>query len=80
MFQVLYKQNWTTWFAYVVTLAEQLIIVVILLVLKCKNQPDITLNLSSDNSNDSDNSSDNDNSNDNDSDNLLLGGNVHEVL
>lgn len=38
MFQVLYKQNWTTWFAYVITLAEQLTIVIILFVYKCRQR------------------------------------------
>jgi len=38
MFQILYKQDWTTWFAYVVTLVEQLIIVIILIILKCKTR------------------------------------------
>lgn len=38
MFQILYDQDWTTWFAYAVTLVEQLIIVIILIVLKCRNR------------------------------------------
>ncbi len=38
IFQILYRQNWTTWFAYVITLAEQGIIVVILLVFKCRDR------------------------------------------
>ena len=43
MFQILYKQDWTTWFAYVVTLVEQLIIVIILIVFKyrTRNIPEI---------------------------------------
>ena len=38
VFQLLYHQNWTTWVSYVVTLVEQTIIIVILLVLKYKKK------------------------------------------
>lgn len=38
IFQILYRQNWTTWFSYVVTLVEQSTIVVILLVFKCRDR------------------------------------------
>ncbi len=36
--QILYKQNWTTWFPYVITLVEQGVIVVIILVLKYRDK------------------------------------------
>lgn len=47
-FQILYHQNWTTWIAYVITLVEQLTIVIILLILMWKNkkQQDSEPNLS----------------------------------
>jgi len=41
IFQILYHQNWTTWFNYVITLAEQGTIVVILLIIRYKNRRQI---------------------------------------
>ena len=38
-FQIMYGQNWTTWISYVVTLVEQLIIVIILIFYKYKYRP-----------------------------------------
>ncbi len=38
IFQILYHQNWTTWFSYVIGLVEQGTIVVILLVFKWRNR------------------------------------------
>ena len=39
--QILYKQDWTTWISYVVLFAEQLAIIIILLVLKWRNRNNI---------------------------------------
>ena len=41
IFQILYHQNWTTWFSYVITLVEQGTIVSILLILKCRDRTQI---------------------------------------
>jgi len=37
-FQILYHQDWSTWIAYVITLVEQLLIIVILLIFKCRQR------------------------------------------
>jgi uncharacterized protein with PQ loop repeat len=35
-FQILYHQDWSTWIAYVITLVEQLLIIIILIIFKCR--------------------------------------------
>nr|QBK91485.1 MAG: PQ loop repeat protein [Pithovirus LCPAC302] len=37
LLQILYKQNWTTWISYVILFIEQTIIVIILIVFKCRS-------------------------------------------
>ena len=41
MFQIMYHQDWTTWISYVITLIEQMLIVIILLVFKFRNRKNI---------------------------------------
>jgi uncharacterized protein with PQ loop repeat len=47
LFQVLYRQNWTTWITYVITLAEQSVIVIILIVFTCRDRSNIDSGLQS---------------------------------
>jgi uncharacterized protein with PQ loop repeat len=39
---IMFHQNWSTWFAYVITFIEQLIVVVLLIIIKCKERKDIS--------------------------------------